>query len=220
MSPRKPNQTPLTRERIVQVALRIVDTEGLDALSMRRLGAELAVDASTIYYHLPGKSALYDLVIDAVMGEVDLGAPPPEASAHERLMVGVRAFRKALLAHPGALPLLASRPLVTPESLRTVEYMLAVLHDAGLDYPAALAGMNALAFYVIGGTLAAARPPAASGGEYHEEFDPSRVAALAVQRFPHIRAALTARTAGGAGLEEDFTAGAEALVRGLLAGAA
>lgn len=59
---------PLSRERIIDTALALVDANGLEALSMRRLGAELGMDPMAAYYYVPSKAALLDAVVEAVMG--------------------------------------------------------------------------------------------------------------------------------------------------------
>jgi TetR/AcrR family transcriptional regulator, tetracycline repressor protein len=215
VSPRTTGQTPLSRERIVRAALLVVDGEGLERLSMRRLGAELGVDASTIYYHVPNKSALYDLVVDAVMSQMRLAWVEDDAPAQERVLSGARAYRDALLEHPRALPLLAGRPLRTEMSLRPAEALLGVLVEAGLPYPRALAAVNAIGHYIMGATLAYAAH--LTDVEYHDDLDEEQLASLPEERFPHIRAALT----GGELMEpeREIDAGLEALVDGLLAGA-
>ena len=77
MSPRKKGVEPLARERIVEAAVKIIDDEGLEALSMRRLGAALGVNPMAAYYHVPNKAALYDLVLEALMAAVDLSRIDP-----------------------------------------------------------------------------------------------------------------------------------------------
>ena len=77
MTPRKKDVEPLDRERILAAAMRIIDAEGLDALSMRRLGTELGVNPMAAYYHVPNKAALYDLVLEAVMAGVDMTGIDP-----------------------------------------------------------------------------------------------------------------------------------------------
>jgi AcrR family transcriptional regulator len=203
---------PLSRSRITASALHIVDTEGLGALSMRRLGAELGVDASSIYYHVPNKSALYDLVVDAVMGDIDLNEAEGAQAAHAAAMAVVRAFHRTLLAHSNALPLLVSRSLTTPESLRPMEYLMGVLADAGVGRAHALTSVNVIAYYVYGASIVyAGHTPDSS---YHDEPDESRLTALDPGEFPHISAALSddARRE----FPEEFDIGAEALVTGLL----
>jgi len=213
MSPRTTGQTPLTRERIVQAALDIVDREGLEGLSMRRLGAELGVDASTIYYHVPNKSALYDLVMDAVLSAMSETWYAETVAPRERALAGARAFRDALLAHPRALPLVAGRPLRTEVSLRPAELLLGTLAEAGLSYPQALAAVNGISHYVVGAALSYAAHLA--DVEYHEDLEEGELSALPEDRFPHIRAAL----AEGRLMEpaQEIDAGLEALVDGFLA---
>lgn len=213
MTARRSGQDPLTRERIVTAALQIVDTEGMRALSMRRLGTALQVDPSSIYYHVPNKSALYDLVMDAVMSELDLSGDDPQATAEERVLLGVNAFAAALLAHPHAIPLILSRPFMTEESLRPAEHLLGVMLEAGLDETTAMAGINAIAYYVLGATLTYSHHLLDS--EYHTEFDADRFANLSEAEFPHIRA-LIGPYSIGADFAEEFALGARALVRGLL----
>ena len=99
----------LTRDAVVAAALRLVDSGGLTALTMRRLGAALGVDASSLYYHVPNKNRLEDLIVDAVMNEVELPFEDKGASAVERVMAFVHALADALLAHPRAIPLFAAR---------------------------------------------------------------------------------------------------------------
>ena len=84
MAPRKANTPTLTREQIVTAAMELVDRDGLQALSMRKLAAELGVGTMSLYYHVPDKSALYDLILDAGLREVDLSARRPERAGRGR----------------------------------------------------------------------------------------------------------------------------------------
>ncbi len=140
----------LTRERIVRTALDIVDREGLSALSMRKLGAQLGVDPMAAYYHVPNKDALLDAIVEAVMAEIDLGKDDPSAPPEERIMYAARAYRDVMLAHANALPIVLSRGPSTPEAMRPVELLLGILRDAGLAPAQAMAGMNAIAAGVRG----------------------------------------------------------------------
>src|SRR5664280_309526 len=97
MTPRKKDVEPLARETIVVAAMKIIDTEGLDALSMRRLGAELGVNPMAAYYHVPNKAALYDLVLDAVMAGVDTSTIDGAAPLAEQMKQAARAYRAAIL---------------------------------------------------------------------------------------------------------------------------
>src|ERR687897_3600398 len=72
---------PLSRRRILEAAVRFVDREGLEALSMRKLGSELGVEAMSLYNHVPNKDALLDGMVEVLLGELEV---PPEDESWER----------------------------------------------------------------------------------------------------------------------------------------
>lgn len=114
MEAKSPRTTPLAREEILAEALRLIDAEGLDALSMRRLARELGVEAMSLYHHVENKDAILDGVVASIVREMTLPEPLPESWV-EQLVELVDAFRRALAAHPNALPVLLGRPLGPPE---------------------------------------------------------------------------------------------------------
>lgn len=203
-------ETPLTRERIVSAAIGIVDRDGLAALSMRRLGAELAVDPMAIYYHVPNKDALFDAIVEAVMAEIDLTGDDPSLPAEERVLWAAHAYRDAMLAHVNALPIVLSRGPSTPVAMRPVEALIGILRDAGLPPYRAMAGMNAVAAAVRGivGMIASSPPTLPT---------PEEMAALSerfpADEFPHLREAFLCPEDF---FEADFDFGIRALARGLL----
>jgi len=206
----KGRSSTLTRERIVRAALDIVDREGLSALSMRRLGAELGVDPMATYYHIPSKDALLDAIVEAVMAEIDLAGDEPSASPEDRIMYAARSYRDVLMAHANALPLVLSRGPSTPEAMRPVELLIGILRDAGLPPAQAVAGMNAIAATVRGTVGMVADVSALAMSEDWAAFG----AQFPAQQFPHLReAALCSSDFLGA----DFEFGIRALARGLLA---
>jgi len=111
--------TPLTREAIVEAALAIVDEEGLPALNMRRLGAALGVEAMAVYRHYPNKAAILDDVVAAVLRDF------PESVGtddwRQAFRTTFRSLRAVLRAHPNALPLVASRPMASPQLTKRLE---------------------------------------------------------------------------------------------------
>ena len=122
----------LTRSRILDTALSLADAEGLDALSMRRLGAALGVEAMSLYHHFPGKGALLDGLVATVLSQV----PLPEAAPvgwEDAVRRGLTAFRRVLLAHPALFPLIANRPPEQAESLVAVARAYAILAAAGFE---------------------------------------------------------------------------------------
>src|SRR5687767_13509300 len=104
MPPKKPKQ-PLTRERVLAAAVRIVDREGLEALTMRRLGEALGVEAMSLYRHVPGRGALLDGIHETILSE--LPDPPRIADWMDAVLAQARAYREVLTAHPNALVLFA-----------------------------------------------------------------------------------------------------------------
>ncbi|MFA6001533.1 MAG: TetR/AcrR family transcriptional regulator, partial [Thermoleophilia bacterium] len=143
----------LTREGIVQAALKIMDRDGYTALSMRRLGTELKVDPMAVYYHFPNKSALLDGVVELVMSGIDLGRDDPSQTALERLCRAAHIYREALLAHPQAVQISAVRQLNTPASLRPVEFLLEILLGAGLSHTDSVTFVNIFGRFVRGVVL-------------------------------------------------------------------
>jgi AcrR family transcriptional regulator len=213
VSPRKPNAPVLTREQIVSAAMGLVDRDGLAALSMRRLAAELGVGPMSLYYHVPDRAALEDLIFDAVMGEVDFSEDDPSLDSEQRAVLLGRALRAALLAHPNTVPITLSRSARTPGQLRPVEAMLGILYRMGLDPTDAIAAVEVVGQYVFGTTLAyvnhlaqEARPPDVpeTGGQ----------SGITPEAFPNLVRAI--EESHYLGWDEMFDRGLRALVRGLI----
>lgn len=139
----------LTRQAVLEAALALADREGLKALSMRRLGAELGVEAMTLYHHVPGKDALLDGLVEQLVTRV---APPGFGAADWR--AGLRAYAcdllAALLAHPALIPVVTTRPAVTPANLRVMETALGFLCRAGFSPGRALDILYAVVGFAVG----------------------------------------------------------------------
>lgn len=205
----------LTREAIVKEALRIVDSEGLKALSMRRLGAELEVDPMAVYYHIPNKSALLDALVEAVMDEIDVSIDDPSRSVEERLVAAAHAYREALLAHPNAISVVVVRPLRTPASLRPVEVLLSILRDAGFAPTDAMAAVDIFALFVRGAVVRDACEMTDADLCQHEEASIEMLLqVLNPEEFP-VLLQMTS-SAEFIGMEAEFDRGIRALIRGLL----
>ncbi|MGH9101809.1 MAG: TetR/AcrR family transcriptional regulator [Acidimicrobiales bacterium] len=143
----------LTRQRIVEAALQIIDAEGLEALSMRHLGSQLGVEAMAIYHHFLNKEAVLDAVLGHVLGDgEDLGSCLEGACAgwEERLrLIWVR-FRDRFRQHPNALPLVFTHQVLGTRDLVQTEMLLSALFDAGLPARRVVDAWRALGAYVIG----------------------------------------------------------------------
>lgn len=111
----KKRDTPLTREELFETGLRIADTEGLEALTMRRLAAEVGVEAASLYHHLPNKDALLDGVLVRMRNEIRI--PDPLPADWRDLMLAIWAeYRRNLTAHPNLMPLAGRRVESDPDS--------------------------------------------------------------------------------------------------------
>jgi AcrR family transcriptional regulator len=213
VSPRKANAPVLTRDQIVAAAIALVDRDGLAALSMRRLAAELGVGPMSLYYHVPDRSALEDLIFDAVMAEVDFSGDDPALGAEERTVRLAHALRTALLAHPNTVPITLSRSARTPGQLRPVEVMLGILYEMGLAPTDAIAVVDVLGQYVFGTTLAYVHY-LAQEGQTQDVPETGGDSGIAPEEFPHLSRAI--READYIGWDTMFERGLRALVRGLV----
>jgi AcrR family transcriptional regulator len=130
----------ITREVVLAAALQIIDRDGADALSMRRLAAALDRDPMIIYRHAPNKAALLDGVTETILAQLHVDPADPDWAAQLRTVA--RDYRALALAHPHVVPLLVTRPLATPlalrplGTLRPLEDILTLLTRAGFTGPA------------------------------------------------------------------------------------
>jgi AcrR family transcriptional regulator len=142
----------LTRQLVLEAGLRIVDSEGLAALTMRRLGRELGVEAMSLYRHVPNKEALLDGIVELIVLEIDVPAWP-DGDWKEATRQILRSYRRAAHAHPNAFPLVTMRPLNTPEALRRLDVTFEILRRAGFDEATAIVAFRTLAGYTRGFAL-------------------------------------------------------------------
>jgi AcrR family transcriptional regulator len=150
----------LSRREVVAAALTVIDRDGLEALTMRRLGSELGVEAMSLYHHVANKDDLLDRVVDVVIRSIELPDPDLDWADWARRLAWT--YRRIALRHPHVFPLIALRPLTTPQAMRPVEMALEVLRRAGFDGRHALAAFQTLANYTSGFAL---EEIAAAGGE-------------------------------------------------------
>jgi AcrR family transcriptional regulator len=149
----------LTRDRVVAEALAVISTDGAQALSMRALAARLGVVPGALYRHVRSKEQLLDLVLDAVLAEVDCRADPTQPWAAQVATLAHR-LRGALERHPGIAALLKTRDPLSPASLALAEAFLAPLLSAGLSGPEAALAFRLIYDYTLGFALADPSSPA------------------------------------------------------------
>ena len=147
----------ITREVVLATALKLIDRDGADALSMRRLAAALDRDPMILYRHAPNKAALLDGVAETVLAQLQVDSADPDWAGQLRTVA--RDYRQLALAHPHVVPLLVTRPLATPlalrplGTLRPLEDVLTLLTRAGFSGPDALHIYRALFGFLHGHVL-------------------------------------------------------------------
>jgi TetR/AcrR family tetracycline transcriptional repressor len=146
---------PLSRRRILEAAVRFVDREGLEALSMRKLGSELGVEAMSLYNHVPNKGALLDGMVEVLLGELEV--PSEDEGWERRVREAYRAFRRLAHEHPNVFPLLINRPPDTMDGVWLVEEFLRTLRKAGFDPETSLYAFRTLSSYTSGYAMAEIR---------------------------------------------------------------
>lgn len=199
-------RTPLSRDRVLRAALVLVDREGVAALTMRRLGRELGVEAMSLYSYVESKEDLIDGVVEQVFRQMPLIAPGP-GRWQDRLRRHVAAYRRVLLDHPNVVRLVGRRPLSTEGIAAFVDSALAELRSVGLDLATADRVLGVIAGFTlghvseqVGDEVRAGLPPAPLSGA----VDP--------QRFPHLAAVGEMKPTD---FDQEFELGVDFIIAGI-----
>lgn len=143
---------PLTRERVISTALRIMDEEGLESVTMRRIGRELGVEAMSLYNHVSDKDDILSGICEHVLA--DFRVPDAEDWA-EAARLGAREYRRLLREHPNVITLMIGQKgaFTNPESLRGYEFALDVFARAGLTGAEGVKAFHAFGGYIMGSVM-------------------------------------------------------------------
>jgi AcrR family transcriptional regulator len=152
----RPSTPLLSREAIVDEALRIIDADGVGALSVRRLASELGVSGPSLYYYFGGKGEILDAIIDRINMEIRIEEAGPGWEA--ALTTYASQLRAALTNHPHIVEYLALRPVTTHAGLRIYEHMISVLSACGWSIPFGRDATLAVENLVYGAALMANAP--------------------------------------------------------------
>jgi AcrR family transcriptional regulator len=211
-------RAPLSREAIVDAALRVLDRDGAAGLSMRKVADELGTGPASLYWHVASKDALIDLIIDRVAAEVPLPELDP-AHWQEQLRAWLIGTREVFERHPGVAALTLGRIPTGPHVMRWAEWTLALLRGAGIpDRIAAFSG-DLLGLYLGATGYEATLPPmtSPSGEPLSAEASSAMVrdyfASMPADQFPNVLATLDELFAGGP--QERFELGLDVILRGL-----
>ncbi len=180
-TPDQPRRPGLTRAWITEVALALADARGVESLSMRALAKELGVEAMSLYNHIHNKDDLLDVVVDTVVGRIDL--PSTGSNWQNELRSRAHSMRTVFLAHPWAPPLIVGRINVGPNMLALNEATLGCLRSAGFSYIQADHAMNALDSLIYGFHLLERSMPVQP--ENYAEAALTYLPAIDAERYPH-----------------------------------
>ncbi|MEV5541798.1 TetR/AcrR family transcriptional regulator [Saccharopolyspora shandongensis] len=218
-------QPALSREQIVAAALSLLDTEGIGALSMRKLGAQLNAGATSMYTHVANKDELIELVVDEVYGEIEAPVPGDAAGWQAAITGCAHSIRSTLLRHPWIVSVLgeAGVAYLGPNMMRLNEAILAVFEEGGFPLGAADRALKTVFAYVIGVSTSEAAwlTMLARSGQGEQEWAERLwpAAERAVQEFPRQRelyAAQRGQNLRGA-RDDEFAIGLDCVLHGLAA---
>jgi AcrR family transcriptional regulator len=204
--PSRAERKPLTRDAIVDAALRLLERDGLQGLSMRRLAQELGSGAASLYWHVGDKEELLALMLDRIVGEAEV--VEPRETWQETVKESLRATRRLLNKRRDAAQISLGRVPAGPNSLPVMERTLAILAAAGLSAKVISYAADMFALYVGGFAFEESLP---------QDRDPQAIGeyfrSLPADRFPTLAGLAGDLVEGGA--DERFEFAIDLLVRGL-----
>ena len=216
----KGKRAGLTRQMMIETALRLLDEVGLDGLTVRRLATELGVQSPALYWHLRNKQELLDGMADAIVVAAGMGPPRDGESWQDWLARRARAYRESLLAHRDGARIVANAARLSPATLRTFDEELTAMVGHGFTPLLALRTITALTHYTNGAVLQeqATRQERTEGRE-PGDGPQDRIAALAEMLDGGMESTLLVafREGGGSFGEETFEYGLRALIDGTAA---
>jgi AcrR family transcriptional regulator len=182
-TPSPESREPLSRERVLGAAVMLADEEGLDSLSMRKLGQRLGVEAMSLYNHVANKDDLLDGMVDLVVSEIDLpsGAVDWKDAMRRRAISAQSVFSR----HPWASALIDSRESSGPARLRYFDWVIGTLRRAGFTLELAVRAFSLLDSYVYGfgrQQLNVSTPPDADPEAMTEAF----LRAIPADEYPYL----------------------------------
>ncbi|MFF0575675.1 TetR/AcrR family transcriptional regulator [Streptosporangium saharense] len=203
----------LSKQRVVEEAVRLADREGVDGLSMRRLAGTLGAGAMSLYHYVASKEELLDAMIDVVFEEIEL---PPEGtdwqSAMRRRAISAR---QVLARHPWASGLMESRTSPGPANLRHHEAVTACLRKAGFSALMATHANWLLDSYVYGFALQAANLPFDTAEELADVIEDAYLPRLPPDEFPYLNESAAALVAAGFDPAKEFVFGLDLVLAAL-----
>ncbi|HET9143411.1 TetR/AcrR family transcriptional regulator C-terminal domain-containing protein [Actinophytocola sp.] len=202
--------SPLSRDLIVRTAVELIERDGVNAVSMRRLAAELGTGAMSLYNHLPNKAALLDAVAEYILVGMEFAADPA-ADWREAVRSLARAFREVAHRYPRSVMVVVSRQPNSTIGMRPVELALATAQAAGFRGKAAVQVMRAVVNYVLGCLVhESSQTEARWAADTRPLVDPAELEAAGLVNVRELLPALAEHDS-----EADFEFGLELLISAL-----
>ncbi|WP_168207490.1 TetR/AcrR family transcriptional regulator [Microlunatus elymi] len=210
----------LSLESIIEAALELLSTDGLDAVTMRKVAQRLDTGAASLYAYVRDKAELHELMLDEVMRELEVPEPDPECWQQQLKQVGLQVTR--LMASRPGIARIALETLIptTPHTLDKMDQMLALLLAGGLSADDAVVGADILSLYVAAGAYEQARQTSERAAhEAAERIDKIRdyLQLVPAGRLPHLIALAPAMARQG---PHGYELGLDLIIDGLAARAA
>jgi AcrR family transcriptional regulator len=207
----------LTREKVLRAALEFVDANGLAALSMHKLGAELGVQGMSLYSHVENKDALLDGIVEAMTWEAEM--PPADGTDWQGALRRLAAEIRGLIRrHPAAAPLLVSRPVMPVRRLEQTDAYVKLLMRAGFTEDRAMDVLRTVVVYAHGYALAEVCFTACAGcgpwpGDQLSQM--RRVTGMVPRDAPDHLLRLAMLFCGRCDMDDQFDLGIDLMIRGL-----
>ena len=202
--------SPLSRDLIVRTAVELIERDGINAVSMRRLAAELGTGAMSLYNHVPNKAALLDAVAEHILTGMELAADPA-ADWREAVRSLARDFRAVAHRYPRSVMVVVSRQPHSAVGMRPVELALTTAQAAGFHGRAAVQVMRAVVNYVLGSLVSeASLTEARWASDDGPRLDPAELDAAGLVTVRELLPALMEHDT-----EADFEFGLELLISAL-----
>ena len=209
------NRAPVNQERTLGVALAVADSEGIEAVTMRRLARELGVEAASLYHHVRGKADILDGLVEAVAGRIEL--PDPSPNWRRDITRRARNTRATLREHPWAVSLMASRTRPGTATLRLLETGIRSFRQGGFSVVLAAHAISTVDSYVHGFVLQEVNLPfrdesqlAAMTGQIMQSFPTSEFPYLFELTLEHV-------LQPGYDYGQEFDSGLEVVLNGVAA---
>jgi AcrR family transcriptional regulator len=193
----------LSRESIEDVAFEVIEKEGLDGFSTRKLAAALGCEAMSIYHHFPSKAHLFEALVDRLIGSLKM--PSADLTWRQRMRIAMEDFRKVGRAHPAFAPFLVTYRMNSPTCLAWLNGIIGLFDDGGFGREQSARLFRAVGYYLMGAVLdetaGYARGPSAVTTVSEEQL---------VRDFPKVAA--SGRFFGTAEFDTTFKLGLEMLL--------